>query len=76
MNLWMEILAYCASIIVLISFCIKDVMLLRLMNNIGCVLFIIYSWYYGRIPLVIMNFLVIVINFYYIFKNKKKENAK
>ena len=45
MNEYMEIMAYCASLIVLISFIVKDVIFLRLLNTVGCVLFLIYSFY-------------------------------
>jgi membrane protein implicated in regulation of membrane protease activity len=68
MNEYMEIMAYCASVIILISFIVKDVILLRLLNTIGCVLFLIYSIHHGRIPLVFLNFMVIVVNLIYIYK--------
>lgn len=68
MNEYMEIMAYCASVIILISFIVKDVILLRLLNTIGCVLFLIYSTYHGRTPLVFLNFMVIVVNLIYIYK--------
>lgn len=68
MNEYMEIMAYVASIIVLISFIVKDVILLRLLNTIGCMLFIIYSSYHERFPLVFLNFMVIVVNLVYIYK--------
>jgi hypothetical protein len=64
----MEIMAYCASVIVLISFIVKDVILLRLLNTIGCALFLVYSSYYGRYPLIFLNFMVIVVNLIYIYK--------
>jgi membrane protein implicated in regulation of membrane protease activity len=68
MNEYMEIMAYFASVIILISFIVKDVILLRLLNTIGCVLFLIYSTYYGRYPLIFLNFMVIVVNLIYIYK--------
>ena len=64
----MEIMAYIASVIVLISFMVKDVILLRLLNTIGCILFIFYSSYHERYPLVFLNFMVIVVNLVYIYK--------
>lgn len=68
MNEYMEIMAYCASIIVLISFMIKDIIFLRLLNTLGCVLFLIYSFYHERYPLIFLNFMVIVVNLIYIYK--------
>jgi hypothetical protein len=65
----MEIMVYCASIIVLISFIVKDVIMLRLLNTVGCILFLflIYSIYHERMPLVFLNFMVIVVNLIYIY---------
>jgi hypothetical protein len=67
----MELLAYFASFIVLISFMVKDVTLLRILNNVGCVLFLIYASYHGRYPLIFLNSMVILVNMYYILKKKK-----
>jgi len=67
MNEYMEIMAYCASVIVLISFIVKDVILLRLLNTIGCLLFLIYSSYHEKYPLIFLNFMVIVVNLIYIY---------
>lgn len=68
MDFYMEILAYIASTIVLLSFIVKDIVLLRLLNVIGCMLFIMYSHYHGRYPLVFLNFMVIIVNLVYIYK--------
>ena len=68
----MEIMAYFASVVVLLSFCTKNVRLLRILNNIGCLLFIVYSTYHGRYPLVFLNLSVISINVYYLFWGDKK----
>jgi hypothetical protein len=68
----MELLAYIASVVVLTSFIVNDVKLLRFLNNIGCVLFLIYACYHGRYPLIFLNSIIIVVNFYYIFKKDKK----
>jgi hypothetical protein len=67
----MELLAYFASFIVLISFMVKDVILLRILNNVGCILFLIYAAYHGRYPLIFLNSMVILVNMYYILKKKK-----
>jgi hypothetical protein len=68
MEYYMEILAYFASVIVLISFIVKDIVLLRLLNVLGCVLFITYSSYHGRYPLIFLNLMVIIVNLIYIYK--------
>ena len=66
----MEIIGYIASVIVFISFIVNDVKLLRTLNNIGCFLFLIYAIYNLKIPLIILNSAIIVINYIKVRKIK------
>ncbi|CDF80238.1 conserved hypothetical protein [Formosa agariphila KMM 3901] len=67
-----EWVGYLASLVLLISFTMKDVVKLRVINTLGCALFVVYgfmletSW-----PIVITNGAIILINFYYLFLKKK-----
>ncbi|MHA7941670.1 uroporphyrinogen decarboxylase [Formosa sp. 3Alg 14/1] len=67
-----EWIGYLASFVLLISFTMKDVVKLRIVNTIGCAFFVAYgfmletSW-----PIVITNAAIILINFYYLFLKKK-----
>ena len=72
MNILMEILAYIASVIILLSFCTKNVKLLRILNNIGCLIFLFYAFYHNRIPLIVLNSMVIIVNMYQIWSGKNK----
>ncbi|MDT0559250.1 uroporphyrinogen decarboxylase [Ichthyenterobacterium sp. W332] len=64
-----EWVGYLASAVLLISFMMKDVNKLRIVNSCGAVLFVIYgvmlltSW-----PIIITNSAIIGINLYYILK--------
>ena len=71
MENFMEIMAYIGSLIIFISFCTKNVSLLRVLNNVGCVIFLFYAFYHGRLPLIILNSMVIVVNMYHIWSDKK-----
>jgi hypothetical protein len=71
MDYYMELLAYFASVIVLVSFMVKDIILLRALNNVGCIIFLAYAMYYERYPLVVLNTMVILVNMYYLLKTKK-----
>jgi len=73
MENFMEIMAYIGSLIILISFCTKNVNLLRVLNNVGCVIFLFYAFYHGRMPLIILNSMVIVVNMYHIWSDKKQK---
>lgn len=72
-----EILGYVATIIVAISFLMKDVIKLRLVNSIGCLCFVIYGLQKGAIPVALLNALIVAINAYYIISSfkEKKGNA-
>lgn len=66
-----EWVGYAAMLALLISFMMKDVRKLRLINSIGAILFVIYgfmlttSW-----PIIITNSAILCINFYYLFVKK------
>ena len=66
-----EWVGYAAMLALLISFTMKEVSKLRIINSIGAILFVVYgfmlniSW-----PIVITNSAIICINFYYLFVRK------
>lgn len=64
-------IGYLAMATLLVSFMMKNVTKLRVINSIGCAFFVIYgimlatSW-----PIIITNFAIICINLYYLLVNK------
>jgi len=68
-----EIVGYLASAIVLLSFLMKKMKNLRLVNSIGCVAFILYGVLINSMPLVITNAVIVLIHMYYL-KPGRKEN--
>ncbi len=66
-----EWIGYLASIILIISFMMKNVKKLRIINSIGAALFVIYgimltySW-----PIIITNQFILFANLYYLTNNK------
>lgn len=68
-----EWVGYAASLGVLLSFLMKDIVKLRMVNMLGCALFVAYgflldiSW-----PIVITNVAIFGVNGYYLIKNNKK----
>lgn len=73
MENFMEIMAYIGSLIIFISFCTKNVKLLRVLNNVGCLIFLFYAIHHGRVPLIILNSMVIAVNMYHIWSDKKQK---
>jgi len=67
---FMEIMAYIGSAIIFASFCTKSVRLLRILNNVGCAIFLVYAIHHGRIPLIILNSMVMAVNIYHLWKEK------
>lgn len=71
MNEMIEVLGYLSTVIVAISFLMKDVIKLRLVNSVGCLCFVIYGVLIGAIPVALLNALIVAINLYYIFQAKR-----
>ena len=66
-----EWVGYLASIILIVSFMMKDVSTLRIINSAGAILFILYgymlqiSW-----PIIITNVFILATNIYYLSLNR------
>ncbi|WP_299492026.1 YgjV family protein [uncultured Shewanella sp.] len=75
---WIEMLGYLASIIIVISFMMKDIIKLRCLNGTGCLLFSLYGVLIGAWPVAAMNGFIAIVNIYHLFKIylKKKHSLK
>jgi len=65
-----ELIGYAASAMVLLAFLMKDIKKLRIINSIGCILFVIYGVLLDSIPVIITNAAILLVNFYYLFLKK------
>lgn len=62
---------YAAMAVLLISFMMKNVTKLRIINSIGCAIFIYWGFLIQEFPVILTNTAIVLINFYYLFiKNK------
>lgn len=69
---WVDLVGYCASFVVLISFVMKEINLLRIVNIFGCALFVAYGILLNfALPIIITNVAIIAINLFYLAKKKK-----
>ncbi|MEN9348944.1 MAG: hypothetical protein RLZZ77_2455 [Bacteroidota bacterium] len=67
-----EIVGYIGSLMVLVSFLMKDIKTLRFINSIGCALFIVYGILLGfSIPIILTNAAILVINAYSLLGKKR-----
>lgn len=66
-------IGYAAMATVLISFLMKDVGKLRLVNSLGCLLFVVYGFMLVPLsyPIIITNTAILFINLYYLFLKKR-----
>lgn len=75
----MELIGYIATGIVLVSFLMKNMTHLRVLNSIGGVLFIVYGVLIVSLPVIISNCLILTINIIKLVQerlNKKKTKTK
>ena len=56
-----EIVGYLASLFVLLSFLNKDLRKLRIVNSVGCALFVTYGVLLGSIPVIITNVAILFV---------------
>lgn len=66
-----EWFGYLASLGVLVSFLMKNMKTLRIVNTIGCLLFVIYGYLLHSAPVIITNAAIILINLYYLIRERK-----
>lgn len=65
-----EYLGYLASIVIMISFLMKNMITLRIINSIGGFLFIIYGVLLSMsIPIILTNTFVVGVNVFYLIKH-------
>ncbi|ARN76576.1 uroporphyrinogen decarboxylase [Nonlabens spongiae] len=71
-----ELLGYFASAMVLLSFFMKNIKMLRTVNCFGCSLFVAYGIFLGSIPIIITNVAILMVNSYYLFIKDRSSKAK
>ena len=68
-----EWIGYIATLILLISFTMKNLRSLRIINSIACLLFVVYGVMLSNAwPIIISNAAIFTINFYYLFLKKNQ----
>ncbi|GAA0713541.1 YgjV family protein [Paraclostridium ghonii] len=68
-----EYVGYIASAFIVISLMMTSIVQLRIINSIGCILFFIYGLSVNAYPVVISNFLIVIINLYYLYELYRKK---
>ena len=68
-----EWVGYAASIMIAISLIMTDIVKLRIINSIGCILFTIYGFMVKAYPVGIINAFIFFVNIYYLYKFYKEK---
>ena len=70
-----EWVGYAASLFIVLSLTMTSIIKLRIINSIGCLLFIIYGLNLNAYPVVMSNALIVMINIYnlYMLSKGKKQ---
>ena len=68
-----EWIGYLASVALIISFMMKNVNTLRMINSVGAILFIIYGVMLATsLPIIITNVFILLLNIYYLTIKRNK----
>jgi len=65
-----EWVGYLASIVLMISFLMKNINTLRIINSMGCLLFVVYGFLLATSwPIIISNTFILGVNIFYLTKH-------
>ena len=71
-----EWIGYAASIVIAISLTMTAIVPLRIINSIGCLLFVVYGLYVKAYPVALANAVIVLINIYNLYKLKSSDRHK
>jgi len=68
-----EIIGLIATVLVFVSYLPKDVKWIRIINFIGCIVWIIYGVFSGALSVWLMNLLVMIVHIFHLVKYFKRK---
>ena len=68
-----EWIGYAASIVIAISLTMTAIVQLRIINSIGCLLFVVYGLYLKAYPVAVAYAIIVLINIYNLYKLRSSE---
>ena len=67
-----QIVGYLGSLVLVVSFMLKNITHIRIVNLIACILFVVYGVMLGILwPIIIPNATIALVQIYYLFFSKK-----
>lgn len=74
--MFVELIGYLASVVILIGFTFKGESKIRIVNMIGSLLFIVYGLLIKAYPVALLNALTIVVNIRALVKTREEESVE
>jgi hypothetical protein len=71
---WIEGLGYFATLVTLVSMMVKDMVYLRVINSVGCLLWIGYGMMTESIPVLMVNTIILAIHIFKLIELKETED--
>ncbi len=68
-----EIIGYIAMALIAISFLMKEIRLLRILNLLGAFAFIVYGILLKQAPIYLLNSFILLVHVYYLLKPKTEK---
>ena len=65
-----EWVGYVAMLTLMVSFLMKNIKKLRIINTFACLLFVVYGFMLDSWPVIISNAFISMVNLYYLFFKK------
>ncbi|MGB1040019.1 MAG: uroporphyrinogen decarboxylase [Flavobacteriales bacterium] len=67
---YIEIIGYIAMALIAISFLMKNIRALRILNMLGAGIFVIYGILLNQPPIYLLNSFILIVNLYFVFIKK------
>ena len=66
---WSDYVGYAESVFIILSFMLKDIKKIRVINLLGCIAFVIYGIFSGMLwPVIIPNGILCIVQIYHLIK--------
>ncbi len=63
-----ELIGYAATAVLIFSFAVNDFLTFRIVNSVGCLLFVAYGILKKATPVTVTNLAIVALNLYYIIQ--------
>jgi len=64
-----------ASVVVLVSFLMKEIRIVRTISIVACIAFVIYGVMIDELPIWLLNGVLIFVHIYFLIRNKKPKSG-